>query len=127
MSLTDLFTGRLTWLELGVLVEQLPPHSAFLTKIRDQYTDEELAEASAENERHGVWSHSDMLLAAVVDCVQQLAHIQLARGGVQQDPPPPVKRPGVVSKRKASPQTVAYLDSIRKRHAEAKAREGGTQ
>lgn len=70
-------------------------------------------------EGHGPWSREALLLAAIFDALQMLAHIQVARAGVQQDPPTPLRRPGVVDRRaKLGPQAVAYLDRIRQRHAE---------
>lgn len=121
MRLVDLFTGKLTYLELGALILHLPPESAYRTELRDRYTDEQLAEMAeqATDIRHGPWSRMEMIAAAEVDALQQLTHVQVLRAGVKQDPPAPLRRPGVVStKREVSPQAVAYLDRIRQRHAE---------
>lgn len=122
----DLFTGRLTYLELGALLNHLPPESAYRTARRDAYTDEQLVAMTDPSGKHGPWSHTDLLLAAVFDAVQALAHIQVARGGVKQDPPEPLRRPGVVTRRReVNPQAVAYLDRIRQRHAEQVKEAGG--
>ena len=72
-----------------------------------------------EPKSHGPWSRLEALAAVQIDALQTLAHIQLARAGQQQDPPEPVRRPGVVVKRReVSPQAVAYLERIRERNKE---------
>jgi hypothetical protein len=126
---TDLFTGGMTYFELAALLAHLPMESAYRTAVRDSFTDEELAEMSeqATDRAHGPWTREALLLAASFDALRQLSHIQVARAGVQQDPPQPLPRPGVVDKRpKLGPQTVAYLDAIRRRHAEDQAKGGAT-
>lgn len=66
---------------------------------------------------HGPWSRTDMLLAAVLDAVGVLTHVQVSRAGVQSDPPAPLPRPGVVSQvKQTNPQALAFLQAIRDRH-----------
>lgn len=110
---------------MGALIAHLPQESAYLTAQRDRYSDEELA-AMPEPKTHGPWSRSEHLLAVAIDALQTLAHIQISRGGVKQDPPAPVRRPGVVVKRReVNPQQIAYLERIRARHAEQREAENG--
>ena len=126
VKLRHLFTGELTYLELGALIARLPSESAYRTEIRNKFSDEELA-AMPTPATHGAWSHSDLLLAAIFDALQALAHIQVARAGVHHEPPDPLPRPGIVTRRReVSPQAIAYLDRIRQRHAQQQ-KEAGNQ
>jgi hypothetical protein len=120
VRLRDLFTGDLTYLELSDYLDHLPPESAFQTELRDTLTDEELAALADKSDKHGVWSKESMLLAAVFDSINFLTHVQITKAGVDQDPPEPLSRPGVVSKQKQaiSPQAQAYLLRIRELHAQ---------
>lgn len=106
-------------------MKHLPADSAFKTAQREQYTDEQLA-AMPDDGPHGPWSRTDLLLAAVFDAVGTLIHVQLARAGQATDPPPPLRRPGVLGarRREVNPQTKAYFEAIRRRHAEQRAEEG---
>lgn len=101
-------------------LDHLPPESAFQTELRDTLTDDELAALADKSDKHGVWSKTDMLLAAVFDSVNVLTHVQITKAGVKQDPPDPLSRPGVASKQKqaVSPQAQAYLRRIRELHAQ---------
>ncbi len=120
-SLTWLYTGQLSWLELDALLNHLPSESALQTKIRDSLTDEQLAEIAerADDSKHGPWSRDAYLLAALVDAINSLTYVTLkANGSEHAEPPAPLPRPGVVDKKRAavSPQTKAYLERIREVH-----------
>lgn len=123
--LVDLRTGALTFLELGALLAKLPPESALHTEQRDRLTDEELADAADSGDvPYGSWSRGDMLLAAVFDALMQLIHVQIRRAGADVEPPEPLRRPGVVArKRPLNPQAIAYLQRIRDLHAQQQAEE----
>lgn len=79
--------------EFDALVTHLPPESAYQTAVRDQFTDVELG--AMRSDKHGTWSQTEMLLALLFDAIQMLTHIQIARGGISQDAPKPLARPGV--------------------------------
>lgn len=123
--LTELGTGRLTWAEVAAYVKHLPAESAYKTQQLARYTDEELA-AMPDDGPHGPWSRTELLLAAVFDAIGALIHVQLARAGQSTDPPPPLRRPGVLGakRREVNPQTKAYFDAIRRKHAQQRAEEG---
>lgn len=121
----------MTFLELQDLLAHLPPESALRTAQRNTYSDEQLVDFAKRepSSGHGPWSNSDMLLAALFDAIQMLIHVQVARAGVKQDPPTPLRRPGVGggAPREMSPQAVAYLERIRQLHEAAVAEEGDPQ
>lgn len=115
----------MSFFELGAILDNLPPESALVTAQRGEFTDEQLAEiAKRDPTTHGPWAHVDMLLAAIFDALQLLIHVQIRRAGVQgQQPPAPMRRPGVIDKsaEDMSPQAMAYLNRIRELHAETQA------
>lgn len=130
VSLGAVATGDVSFVEAEALIRQLPMESAYKTVLRNMYDDEELAEMSQLNDdvEHGSWSRGDLLAATLIDAIQVLTNVQLARAGVETKPIEPVRRPGVVTKtRKQNPQAVAYLEAIRRRHQEARDAEGGQQ
>jgi hypothetical protein len=77
VALSDVFTGRMSWRRLKVLLRQLPPDSATGRAQLGPAVD---------------WSTSDYLLAAVVDA-ERAALWQ--RSGGRGRRPKPVPRPGV--------------------------------
>lgn len=103
-------------------MQGLPSESLFRTAQRDAYTDEQLAEFAAKNEAgpHGVWSHTDLLLAAVFDGIQQLTHVLMcvnAENPSAITAPSPLRRPGVMPPRRVlSPGAQKYLARIRQQH-----------
>ncbi|MFE4857387.1 hypothetical protein [Streptomyces sp. NPDC056670] len=83
---------------LRVLIQHLPPESATMTALRNELTDEELAE-QADNGRpeKGRWSQQEQLLAAAVDSIRRLEFITVCANTEEKDrpdPPEPIKRPG---------------------------------
>lgn len=103
-----------------MLLRHLPPESAYGTALRESLTDEQLDELSAAADgKHGPWSHTDHLLAAVVDSLERLAWIQVARAGVKNHAmPQPVSRPGLHRSptKPVDDRATAYLEAIRQRH-----------
>ena len=85
-----------------------------MTALRDSLTPEDRARLAAEagDRGHGPWSHSEHLLALLVDVVQQQtwALAQWEKGH-RPPAPKPLPRPGVDDK-KAKPKTV---DELRER------------
>jgi len=109
--------ARLTYRRLKVLIDYaLPGESATKTAQRDEIPDEQLAKiARLPQEGHGRWSHSDLLLARVIDLLGVVAS-----GMRLKDPPAPWPRPGLPARRRRalSPEGHAYLARIRREHAE---------
>lgn len=95
--------------------------SAFRTEVRDQFTDDELAQLFAANEspKHGRWSRAELLLTTLIFDVRRVLHTEQLVGGWKEAPPPePLRTPGSsASFRKArDPRAVAYLQRIRDQH-----------
>lgn len=97
VDLGDLFTGRLTWRRLKVLVVGLPRTSNFAHAV--------LGEAA-------LWGPTDHLLAAVFDAVN-VGNWQ--RGGGRRQRPKPLQRPGrhTIGDRSMTP---AQVDRLVERH-----------
>lgn len=109
VRLRALFTGGLTWRELGVLVRALPPDSATRTAMNDG-----TPEPSGEQ----------ILLADLYDLLQRLDWHTVAAQATKKSElpkkPKPYPRywdPGHGRKRQ-SPERVAKLDDARRRKAE---------
>lgn len=118
IDLRDLFRpggggSHLTWRRLDVLLDALPGDGAYKTALRDSLDDEELAELSKRpRDGHGRWSHTDLLLADIID---RLGHLGYAMR-VYPKPPEPYTRPGVVRRRKLTPKGLAYLQALIDNH-----------
>ena len=78
LDLLDVFRGRITWAELGDLVEHLPDDSA-TTAARLGYTPASL---------------TDSLLFVIADALDHANWQREAIHGVKSDPPKPRRRPG---------------------------------
>ncbi len=107
VDLCDLGTARLTWRRLWVLLESLPPESAFVRK---------LAGVAA------TWSTTDYLLAHLID-IEMVANWQ--RAGRKNSPrPKPFPRPDADRRgttrygTKGRPMTRAQYDRLRARWAQ---------
>lgn len=108
----DLWRPRsgMTWRKLGVLVAHLPPESATMTGLRAEHPS--LAEQASEEADPAAqaWSSDQMLLAALIDSVRQLAWMFAAVHFKQapKAPPEPVPRPGVGPRRQRGMTVDAY-------------------
>lgn len=94
----------MTWRQLRVLVEHLPPESATMTALRNAMSDDDLTEAAELGEpEKGRWSQVEQLLAVVADRVARVEHVLILansdpkRGRI--DPPEPIRRPGAKVKK----------------------------
>jgi hypothetical protein len=122
IDLRDLWRGDLTWRRLAVLVAALPPESATKAAARDALSPAQLA-ALPTRSGHGPWSHTELLLAAIVD---RLSMLLWQNGGKASAPrPEPIPRPGVESnhQRTLSTAAVTYLADRRERRRAALAAE----
>lgn len=124
----NLWRGGLSYRRLGVLIAALPPESQTKTAVRDSLTTEELAERAPDDDSHGRWSNTELLLAAVADGVNILAWQQgQINGGKKSPPPDPIRRPGVgaSTERVLSSKARDHLQGIRdERRASATEGEG---
>lgn len=108
--------SRMTFRLLSVLYDGLPGDSLTKTAQRDAIPDEQLAQiARLPQQGHGRWSHSDLLLARVIDLLGVVAS-----GMRLKEPPDPWPRPGVArpKRRALTPQGHAYLMRLRQQHAQ---------
>ncbi|MGI5247768.1 hypothetical protein [Dactylosporangium sp. CA-139066] len=109
--------SRLTPRRLDVLLDALPGDSLYKTAVRDAISDDDLAELAATPPKgHGRWSHTDLLLAEVVDRLGVVAWALHA----YEKPPEPYHRPGIVRRRRgrSNPAIKAQIEAIAREHAE---------
>ncbi len=90
----DLWTGRLTYRRLGVLIKHLPAESATKTELRNAAPVEVLKQA-AVSKTYGPWSQTDMLLAELIDQASWLKWSKTKDAENGTNLPPPYPRPGV--------------------------------
>jgi len=108
LRLGGLWTGDLTWRELQIVIDRLPPESATKTAMREALSEEDLAVLSGmESKGHGPWSRMEHLLAAVNDQVSLLRWVTVAIASKEPPPQPALyPRPGVA--RPAQPKAVDH-------------------
>jgi hypothetical protein len=99
--LSDLWRedSSLTWRRLKVLIDGLPPESLTMTALRNEH--EESSEAG-DNQvddaepGEGRWSHTDVLLARLIDAVNENTWAVMQTQSEETVPKPdPIPRPGV--------------------------------
>jgi hypothetical protein len=120
VDLRDLFrphggASRLTFRRLDVLLDALPGEGLYKTAVRDDL-DEDVLREIAERPRagHGRWSHTDLLLADIID---RLGHLGYGLK-VYEQVPEPYARPGVFKRRhRRDPRVLAQLRAIAEEHA----------
>ncbi len=126
LPLADLYTGRLTYRRLGVLVTHLPPESATKTAAREALDDDDAP--VGEPAGFGPWSHTDLLLASVLDALHVLAWQQTQiHGGKRTSPPDPTRRPGLPRQQRGpavTPAGITYLTELRERRARERGNPG---
>jgi hypothetical protein len=90
----------MTWRQLRVLIQHLPPESATMTALRNALDPAEY-EQQARNGRpeEGRWSMTEQLLAGISDSLHQLEYILILANssgkGHKPKRPTPMRRPGV--------------------------------
>lgn len=83
--------SRLTYRLLGLLIDGLPAESLTKTAMRNEYDDRELQQIASERSEHPPFSHTDLLIAHLIDVVAAIGH---GLGGSNGDPPK-YPRPGI--------------------------------
>jgi hypothetical protein len=118
----------MTWRELGVLVDHLPPESATVTAIRDGMSPEELADLP-QPEGHGPWSRTEQLLADVCDRLDWVIYAVYASEGGKPQQPKPMRRPGVVDRPVVpmSAEVMEHLTAMRNRPGSTPVRAAGPE
>lgn len=121
LRLGGLWTGDLSWRELRIVIDRLPPESATKTAMREALSEEDLAALSrTESKGYGPWSRVEHLLATVNDQIALLRWVTVSLSErVEKKPEQPAfyPRPGVA--RTAQPTAVdnaagrAFLQKMR--------------
>ncbi|UQT54325.1 hypothetical protein M4V62_04080 [Streptomyces durmitorensis] len=89
----------MTWRQLRVLIQHLPPESSTMTALRNKLSGEELTEQAEKGEpEKGRWSQLEQLTASVLDAVRRLEYVTICANTEkkrdQPEPPTPTPRPG---------------------------------
>jgi len=93
--------SALTWRLLGNLIRHLPPESAVKTELRNAMSDAEIKRLAEEADpSQGQWSHTEMLIASLIDAVRTNTFVLQRVNGVKVKAPEPIPRPGVPSKKR---------------------------
>jgi hypothetical protein len=115
--------GGLTYRRVRVLLDRLPPESATKTAMRDEFTDEELAEQAkahaGENHGHGPLTRTDLVLFDLLDALRWIEYGLYRSQGGKPPEPSPTPRPGLVDPKKNKKKElagVAALNSAGLRH-----------
>lgn len=106
----------MSWRRLRVVLDHLPPESAYLTSVREAMTPEDWQRLDEEpRTTHGPWSQADYLLADLRDWVARLAWMQ---SDGKTPAPPPYPRPGVdlSNVRGITADVEAYLREVERLH-----------
>lgn len=98
----------------------LPGESATKTAIREATTPDELAAYRGARQGHGPWSHTELLLADVIDTLRGVIYAVYRSQGADPAKPEPYPRPGIGgSKRRArNPHAAAIIAKIAQEHAD---------
>jgi hypothetical protein len=83
------------------LIRHLPPESAVKTELRNAMSDAEIKRLAEEADpSQGQWSHTEMLIASLIDAVRTNTFVLQRVNGVKVKAPEPIPRPGVPSKKR---------------------------
>lgn len=100
----------MTWRQLRVLIQHLPPESSTMTALRNALSPEEY-EQQAKNGRpeEGRWSMVEQLLAGITDALREIQYILVVANsdgkGRRPRRPEPLPRPGVTTRRQREPMS----------------------
>jgi len=89
----------LTWRQIRVWIEKLPPESATWTAVRNALPADAPTDPDAPGPETGRWSQAEMLLASAVEAIRDLHHHEIAsnwdtKRGPRPKPPSRIRRPG---------------------------------
>jgi hypothetical protein len=107
----------MTWRQLRVLIQHLPPESATMTALRNGLTDEEFDQQAREGKpEEGSWSMTDQLLAGAIDALREIQYTlvlaNLDKKARKPRRPEPLPRPGVARKKKREPMSEAAAEQL---------------
>lgn len=106
----------MTWRQLRVLIQHLPPESATMTALRNGLTDEELDQQARDGKpEEGAWSMTDQLLAGAIDALREIQYTlvlaNLDKKARKPRRPEPIRRPGV-SRKQRQPMSEAAAEKL---------------
>lgn len=107
----------MTWRQLRVLIQHLPPESATMTGLRNAMPAEEYEQQAqgAEPEK-GRWSMDQQLLAGISDALRDLQYITVVANsdgkGRKPKRPEPMRRPGVGGSKKREALTDQHANFL---------------
>jgi hypothetical protein len=99
-------------------LRNLPPESRFKTALRNETPEQELKQLSeGADPSTGQWSHTEMLIAQMIDTLRDIRYTLVRVNGGKGKPPAPLPRPGVKpkGKRKRKPLTEAQAEFLYRR------------
>lgn len=107
----------MTWRQLRVLIQHLPPESATMTALRNAMPDEEIAEQADEGRpEEGRWSQLEQLVAVVADRVARVEYVlrcvNTEKKKDRPEPPEPIRRPGAKPPRPKAKLTDAGANTL---------------
>ncbi|OPC84245.1 hypothetical protein B4N89_27915 [Embleya scabrispora] len=99
MNFLDVHRGLLTWRQVRVMIEKLPPESATWTAIRNDAPEPAADDPPGRPPEEGRWSQVEMLLAAVLEAIRDLHHHEICVNwdtskAPRPAPPDRIRRPG---------------------------------
>jgi hypothetical protein len=107
----------MTWRQLRVFIQHLPPESHTMTALRNSLSDEELAEQAEKGEpEKGRWSQTEQLIAVVADRLARVEYVLICANSdsksKKQKPPEPIRRPGAKAIKPKSNMTDAQAENL---------------
>lgn len=99
----------MTWRQLRVLIQHLPPESATMTALRNGLPAAELERQADEGEPEKArWSQLEQLTAAVLDALRRVEYVLICANTDTSkhkppEPPEPMRRPGVGPRKTVAP------------------------
>ena len=107
----------MTWRQLRVLIQHLPPESATMTALRNSLSAEEMDEqAEGGRPEDGRWSQLEQLVAVVADRIARVEYVlRCVNTEKKKDfpsPPEPIRRPGAAPRRAKPKLTEAGAERL---------------
>jgi hypothetical protein len=107
----------MTWRQVRVLIQHLPPESATMTALRNSLSDGEIAaQAEGGKPEEGRWSQLEQLVAVVADRIARVEYVlrcvNTEKKRDRPPPPEPIRRPGAAPPKPKSALTEAGANAL---------------
>lgn len=106
----------MSWRRLRILIQHLPSESHTMTALRNQLTDEELAEQADRGEpEKGRWSQLEQLTASLVDATRRVEYVLICANSEKSKwpkPPEPIARPGAKARKPKPAMSDAAAETL---------------